>query len=64
MSNNTNCYKGRYKKIEITFNTFDDNEMNLYYYILQKSVYLGKAKFIKNMLNDIKNKESKQTDLV
>ena len=62
MSSKANIYKDRYKKIEITFNTFDDNEMNLYYYILEKSAYLGKAKFIKSLINDRKNKDLKNID--
>lgn len=59
MSEKSNYYKDRYKKIEVTFNTYNDDEMNLYYYILKKSCYLGKAKFIKSLVQDRKNQESK-----
>ena len=52
MSEKNNNYKDRYKKIEITFNTYNDDEMNLYYYILQKSAYLGKSKYLKNLVKD------------
>ena len=52
MSEKNNYYKDRYKKIEITFNTYNDDEMNLYYYVLQKSVYLGKSKYLKNLIKD------------
>ena len=34
MSEKNNYYKDRYKKIEITFNTYNDDEMNLTYKIL------------------------------
>ena len=63
MSESVNVYKDRYKKIEVTFNTYDDNEMNLYYFILQKSAYLGKSKYLKNIIRDIQAQEAKKTEL-
>ena len=63
MSESVNVYKDRYKKIEVTFNTYDDNEMNLYYFILQKSAYLGKSKYLKNIIRDIQAQEAKKAEL-
>lgn len=57
MANKNDYYKDRYKKIEVTFNTHNQCEMDLYYYLLQKSSYLGKSKFIKNLLREAQEKE-------
>lgn len=51
--------KNRYERIEITFNTVNEDEMEIYKYILEKSKGLGKAKWLKNLIRKDMNKANK-----
>ncbi|WP_302782886.1 hypothetical protein [Clostridium saudiense] len=42
--------KGKYERIEITFNKDDEYEMELYKYIIKNSNKIGKAKWLKNLV--------------
>lgn len=48
--------KNRYERIEITFNTLNEDEMEIYKYILEKSKEIGKAKWLKNLIRKDMNK--------
>jgi hypothetical protein len=48
--------KNKYERIEITFNTTNEDEMAIYKYILEKSQGLGKAKWLKNLIRKDMNK--------
>lgn len=50
--------KGKYERIEITFNKDDEYEMELYNFIIKKSDKVGKAKWLKNLVR----KEIKVTE--
>ncbi len=42
--------KGKYERIEITFNKDDEYEIELYKYIIKNSNKIGKAKWLKNLV--------------
>lgn len=42
--------KGKYERIEITFNKDDEYEIELYNYIIKNSKKIGKAKWLKNLV--------------
>lgn len=48
--------KNKYERVEITFNTANDDEMQIYKYILEKSKDIGKAKWLKNLIRKEMNK--------
>lgn len=51
--------KGKYERIEITFNKDDEYEMELYNYIIKNSIKTNKAKWLKNLIRKemLKGKE-------
>jgi len=48
--------KSKYERVEITFNSDDPNEMEVYNYIIKESKSIGKAKWIKNLIRKDMNK--------
>lgn len=48
--------KNKYERVEITFNTANEDEMEIYTYILEKSKDIGKAKWLKNLIRKEMNK--------
>lgn len=42
--------KNKYERVEITFNSANEEEMEIYRYILEKSKDIGKAKWLKNLI--------------
>lgn len=48
--------KKNYERVEITFNSNNEEEMEIYKYILEKSKGLGKAKWLKNLIRKDMNK--------
>lgn len=48
--------KNKYERVEITFNTSNEEEMQVYKYILEKSKEIGKAKWLKNLIRKDMNK--------
>ena len=49
--------KGKYERIEITFNKDDEYEIELYNYIIKNSNKIGKAKWIKNLVRKEMSKD-------
>lgn len=48
--------KNKYERVEITFNTANEDEMEIYNYILKNSKNIGKAKWLKNLIRKDMNK--------
>ncbi|WP_305153819.1 hypothetical protein [uncultured Clostridium sp.] len=51
--------KDRYERVEVTFNKYDEFEIELYKYLVKKSDKIGKAKFIKNIIRKEMLKDGK-----
>lgn len=42
--------KRDYERIDVTFSKTNDIEMEIYKYLIDKSKFLGKGKYIKNLI--------------